>query len=168
MAELHKSERHVYRRNAHRITIALLWLVPAAFFALLAAAVQPAFALGCIPWLLLAYRTYRIGVFTSPDDVLVRNVMRSRRIAWSVVERFDWGTWSGFPIGGVYLHDGHFVRAFALNPPFDVKQGADKTVRRALAGLNEELERARAAGTTSAEPLPEAPATGKQQLSLDN
>jgi hypothetical protein len=92
MAELHKSERHVYRRNAHRIT-------------------------------------------------------------WSVIERFDWGTWSGFPIGGVYLHDGHFVRAFALNPPFDVKQGADKTIRRALAGLNEELERALAASSRAQEDL---------------
>jgi hypothetical protein len=130
--------------------------------------VQPAFALGCVPWLLLAYRTYRIGVFTSRDDVLVRNVIRSRRIAWSMIERFDWGTWSGFAIGGVYLRDGRFVRAFALNPPFEFEQGADKTVRRALAGLNDELERARAAGTPSGEPSPEAATPGTQQLTLDH
>jgi Bacterial PH domain len=130
--------------------------------------VHPLFALGCVPWLVLAYRTFRIGVYTSSDGVLVRNVLRSRRVPWGEIERFDWGTWSGFPIGGVYLRDGRFVRAFALNPPFDTEHGADKTVRRALAALNDELARARTAGSSSREPSSDAAAPGTQQLTLDN
>jgi len=107
--------------------------------------VHPAFALGCIPWLMLAYLTFRIGIFPSSEGVLVRNVLRSRRIRWDEIERFDWGTWSGFPIGGVYLRDGRFVRAFALNPPFELKRGVDKAVPGALAGA-ERRARTRAGG----------------------
>jgi hypothetical protein len=109
--------------------------------------VHPAFAIGCLPWLVLAYRTFRIGIFPSSEGVLVRNVLRSRRLSWDAVERFDWGDWWGFPIGGIYLQTGEFVRAFALNPPFELTAGVDKAVPRALAGLNEELAHARAVGS---------------------
>jgi hypothetical protein len=68
------------------------------------------------PLLLLAWRTWRIG----------------------------WGDWWGFPIGGVWLVDGRFVRAFALNPPSERERGQSPGVPRALEGLNAELARMRA------------------------
>jgi hypothetical protein len=178
MAEPYVPRRPVYRRNEHRFVIAALFCFGAGLFAMFAWLVHPFFVLGCVPWLLLAYRMLSIGVFVSHDGVLVRNVLRSRRLAWSDVERFDWGdgwnlfpnvrVWS-FPVGCVYLRSGGFVRAFALNPPFELDRGQDNAVPRALAGLNDELARARAAGQTDA-PAPERP-VGRtepgQQLTLD-
>ena len=45
--------------------------------------VHPVFALACVPGLLLAYRTLRIGVVVSSEGVLVRNVLRLRRVRWA-------------------------------------------------------------------------------------
>ena len=73
----------------------------------------------------------------------------------------------GLPIGGVYLRNGDFVRAFALNPPFELKKGVNKAVPRALDGLNEELAGARGGGGPSRpEPSTVGPAEGAQ-LRLD-
>jgi hypothetical protein len=178
MLEPYVPRKPVYRRNAHRFVIAALFCVGAGLFAMFAWLVHPLFVLGCIPWLVLAYRMLRIGVFVSNDGVVVRNVLHSRRVRWSDVERFDWGTgWSlsqnggvwSFPVGCVYLRSGGFVRALALNPPFELDRGHSGAVPLALAGLNDELARARAAGLTGAR-VPEPPVgrTGPgPQLTLD-
>jgi hypothetical protein len=178
MAEPYAPQKTVYRRDAHRFVIAALFCFGAGLFAMFAWLVHPLFLLGCIPWLVLAYRMLRIGVFVSNDGVVVRNVLRSRRVPWSDVERFDWGTaWNGgggsvlsFPVGCVYLRDGGCIRSTALNPPFELERGQSGAVPQALAGLNDELAHARAAGLTEAPTPPERPLgpTGPgPQLTLD-
>jgi hypothetical protein len=129
--------------------LAVLYCGAAAIFVAVATVSSPLVALGALPWLLLAWRTFRVGIYPSRDGVVVRNVLRSRRIPWSEISSFNWGRWWGFPIGGAYLLDGGFVRAFALNPPLELKKGTEKAVPRVLDALNEELERARAAGLAS-------------------
>jgi hypothetical protein len=166
MAEAQASGRRVYRREAHRYILSLLYLAGAALFVVPAVLVHPTFALACIPWLLLAWRTFTIGIYPARDGVVVRNVLRSRRFAWNEIERFDWGDWWGFPIGGVYLRHGGFVRAFALNPPFELKQGRDKAVPQALEGLNEKLARTRGGRPSRREPPAAGPERGAQ-LRLD-
>jgi hypothetical protein len=144
-----KPERRVFRRNVHRVALPLVYLVPIFIFGLFAVTATPILWIGVAPCLWLAYRTLRIGVFTSPQGVLVRNVMRSRRLAWPEIDRFDWGDWGGFPTGGAFLEDNSFVWAFALNPPFETVRGQNSAVPNALEGLNRELERARGAAVTS-------------------
>lgn len=138
--------QHVFRRNVPRFALPLLWGVPIFIFGLFAVTATPFLWIGVVPCVWLAYRTVRTGVFTSPQGVLIRNVMGSRRLDWVDIDRFDWGDWHGFPTGGAFLKDNSFVRAFALNPPFETVRGQNTAVPNALAGLNRELERARAAG----------------------
>jgi len=169
MAEPYEPARRVYRRDAHRYVLSLLYLAGGALFLIPAVVVHPAWALGCVPFVVLAYLTFRIGIFPSADGVTVRNVLRSRRLAWEEIQRFDLGDWGGFSIGGAYLADGRFVRAFALNPPFEFKPGVSTTVPRLLEELNVELERARAATSTGRPQQGSGPAVrgSTQQLRLD-
>jgi hypothetical protein len=165
---------HVFRRNVHRFVIPVIWGVPIFIFALFAVTATPFLWIGVVPCLWLAYRTARIGVFTSPQGVRIRNIMASRRLDWADIERFDWGDSHGFPIGGAVLRDKSFVRATALNPPLEIERGQNSAVPNALAGLNRELERARAAAGPSAgshvvrstEPV-EADQPNPDQLSLE-
>ena len=90
-----------------------------------------------VGFVLLAYRTFTMQVSVSDVDVEVRNVFWTRRFGWDEVASFDWGTQMGFPLGGVYLTDGRFIRASALVSPLDA--ASDKAVPKALAGLNAEL-----------------------------
>ena len=167
MAEGYSPARRVYRRDAHRYVLSLLYLVGAALFLIPASFVHPAWALGCVPFVVLAALTFRIGVFPSVEGVTVRNVFRSRRLAWGEVERFALGDWWGFSIGGAYLRDGRFVRAFALNPPFELKPGVSKTIPRLLEGLNGELARARAGGSPPPQPGAGPAVHDSTQLRLD-
>ena len=168
MAEPYEPARRVYRRDAHRYVLSLLYLAGGALFLIPAVVVHPAWALGCVPFVVLAYLTFRIGIFPSADGVTVRNVLRSRRLAWDQIQRFDLGDWGGFSIGGAYLADGRFVRAFALNPPFEFKPGVSRTVPRLLEDLNAELGRARAAGSTRRPQQDSGPAVrGSTRLRLD-
>jgi hypothetical protein len=145
-------EPQVFRRNQHRLLLPALYVVPIVLFSYSAVVATPFLWIGTAFWAWLAYRTFRIGVFTSSKGVVVRNVCRSRRLAWWQIRTFAWGRWGGFPIGGAYLLDGSFVKAFALNPPFEFTPGQSPGVPEALEGLNRELERARALEeTTSAE-----------------
>src|SRR3954447_1406872 len=130
--------RRVYPRNEHRSVITGLYCAAAAIFVVVAAVSSPVVAVGALPWLLLAWRTFRIGIYPSREGVVVRNTIRSRRLAWGEISRFDGGKWWGCPIGGAYLQSGGFVRAFALNPPFELKQGTEHAVPRVMAALNEE------------------------------
>lgn len=155
-SRLHSSaKRRTYRRNEHRIVMPLIYLLLAApCVAILTT--RPAtvgvaiLALILVGLLFLAYRTFTMTVSVSDEDVEVRNVFGTRWFGWDEIVRFDWGTQMGFPIGGVCLIDGRFVRATALTPPLN--SGTDRAVPRALAGLNAELERHR--GSAPA-PLPE-------------
>jgi hypothetical protein len=142
-------ERRVFRRNLHRFVLPLLYLVPSFIFGLFAIQTTPILWIGVAICAWLAYRTVRIGVFTSDRGVVVRNVLRSRRLEWAEIARFDWGSSGGFPSGGAYRVDGTFVRAFALNPPFEAVRGQNKAVPKALEGLNRELEQSRAATVSS-------------------
>lgn len=156
----------VYRRDSHRYVFAASYLVVVAGAVVLATAVHPAFAAGAVPFLLLAWRTLRIGVVTADDGVTVRNVFRDRHIDWEHVSHFDWGSWWGFPTGGVWLDDGRFVRSFALNPPLEARTGQDPAVPKALAGLNAELAAVR--GMRDADPPPPADAANARgQLGFD-
>lgn len=159
-------EPRIYRRNVHRITFAATYAGLAAVGVLLAVSVHPAFALVTPPLLVLTWRTFRVGVVADANGVTVRNVCRDRRFAWARVARFDWGSWWGFPIGGVWLVDGSFVRAWALNPPFETKRGQNPAVPRALAGLNAELAATRDAVPGEGAGAPEAPRDEGTQLRL--
>ncbi|MDX6475341.1 MAG: hypothetical protein QOH95_852 [Gaiellaceae bacterium] len=144
-------EPRLYRRNTHRLVFTAVYVagaIAASLPAVLAEApglVIVIVILGALLLVLLAWRTFRIAVLISGDEVVVRNVCRDRRVPLEQVSSFDWGDWWRFPIGGVWLLDGSFVRAFALNPPFELERGQDKAVPQALARLNAELDRARQA-----------------------
>ena len=149
--------RRIYRRHGHRIGLALIYLVPVVYFGIFALDNGPGadpvptsqrllYAALCLPWLALAARTLRVGVLLTADGVVVRNVMRTRRLPWAEIERFELGEWGGFPCGAVRLRNGDSVTAFALNPPFELTPGEHPVVPRLLKELNEDLGRARAAG----------------------
>jgi hypothetical protein len=154
----------VYRRQTVRVVIAAIWLVPAVFFAVFALDLSPdgatvptgqrvVYGALALAFAVLALRTWRIGVFTSPSGVVVRNTLRSTRLAWDEIAAFEWGEWRGpgrSACGVVRRSDGRQVTVFALNPPFEVTPGEDRRVPDLLAGLNEELARAR--GWPSAPP----------------
>jgi hypothetical protein len=142
--------RRIYRRHEHRFVLAVLELMVASVFVapLLGAGpdhVGPgdavALALLAAPWLVLAWRTLRLGVIVRPEGIVVRNVLHTRRVPWADIERFALGTWrgpGGFACGVARLRDGGRVTLTALNPPL----GDLGAVPRLLDGLNDELERA--------------------------
>ncbi len=146
-----------YRRHAVRLVIAALWLAPACFFAVFALDASPdgvavpagqrvVYGALALVFAALAVRTFRIGVFTSPSGVVVRNVLGTTRLAWEDVAAFEWGRWrgpGGFACGVVRRADGGTVTAFALNPPFEFQAGEDRRIPDMLAALNEELAAAR-------------------------
>jgi hypothetical protein len=151
----------VFRREWVRFGIAAIWLVPAAFFTYFA--VDPSvpggqrvvYAAIALVSAALAARTARIGVVTAPDGVTVRGVVRSWRLRWEEIERFEWGRWRGwgsFPCGVVRRADGSQVTVFALNPPWEIPPGRSRAVPNALAELNEQLATARG--------WPEPPSSG--------
>jgi hypothetical protein len=91
----------------------------------------------------LVVRTLRIGVATGPDGVVVRGVLRSWKLPWTEVERFEMGRWRGwgnYPCGVVRRRDGSTITVLALNPPFELQAGQDQRVPELLAELNAELE----------------------------
>ncbi len=143
------SRRKIYRRNETRILLPLPYIPVIVLF--IAVLVQtsptdwwsPLLALGTVILVLLAYRSFTIGVSVSDDDVAVRNIMRTRRISWDEVTRFDYGTQLGFPIGGVYLNSGRFIGATALAVPLLAIASGDSVVKKALDGLNSELAQQR-------------------------
>ncbi len=146
-----------YRRHSVRVVSAALWLVPTVFFAVLALDLSPDGAsiptghravYGALALLsaILAIRSWRIGIYTSPSEVVVRNALHSTRLGWQEVAAFEWGEWRGpghYPCGVVRRSDRRRVTAFALNPPFEVTPGQDRRVPELRAALNEELARAR-------------------------
>jgi len=146
--------RRAYRRHTVRYAIAALWAVPVVVLGMFALDLSPdgvpvppgdrlILALIALPFLVLAVRTFRIGVFTRPDGVIVRGVMRTRHVPWERIGAFEWGHWGGFECGVIRLTDGSQVTVFALNPPFEIQAGQDRRVPELLAGLNEELAKAR-------------------------
>ena len=147
----------VRRRETVRLGIAGLWLVPAVFFGYFAldlgSGAEPiptgqriVYGALAAVFLTLAVRTLRIGVVTGPDGVLVRGILRSWRLGWDEIERFEWGRWRGwgdYPCGVVRRRDGSAVTVFALNPPFELTKGQDRRIPDLLGELNEELGQAR-------------------------
>jgi hypothetical protein len=146
-----------YRRHIVRIGIALVWLVPVWFFAVFALDMSPdgvpvapaqrlVYAALALVFLALAVRTFRIGVFTRPSGVVVRNTLRTTKLAWEEIAAFEWGLWRGwgsFACGVVRREDGRQVTCFALNPPFELTPGEDRRVPAILAELNQTLAQAR-------------------------
>lgn len=138
----------------------MLYLVPVAFFGAFALNLGPdgasiptgqrlVYAALCLLWIVLAFRTLRIGVLPSRDGLVIRNVIRTRRVPWADIERFELGQWGGFPCGAARLVDGRSVTSFALNPPFELQAGQHPVVPRLLDELNQDLAAARAAGLAS-------------------
>jgi hypothetical protein len=149
----------VARRTMRRHTVALglagLMLVPAVFFGYFAldlggeaipAGQRAVYAvLAAVP-LAFAARAVRIRVLTGPEGVTVRGILRSWRLRWDEIERFEWGRWRGFgdyPVGVVRRRDGSAITVLALNPPFEFVRGQDRRVPRLLEELNEMLGEAR-------------------------
>jgi hypothetical protein len=141
-----------YRRQTVRAGIAAIWALPALFLVRFAvdgsvpSGQRIAYAAIAAVFALLAVRTWRIGVFTRPDGVVVRGVLRSWRLPWDGIARFEWGIWRGwgsFPCGVVRRDDGSQITVLALNPPFELQPGQNRRVPEMLAALNEELARAR-------------------------
>jgi hypothetical protein len=126
-----------YRRHSVRFGIGLLWLTPVVVLTpFVGLSTEGLIYLAiCLPFLALSIRTMRIGVFTRPDGVTVRGVLRTWRLRWDEIAAFEWGTWGGWPCGTVRRVDGSRVVVFALNPPL----GSDDRVDVLLAGLNAEL-----------------------------
>lgn len=157
------SDRRVYRRNEHRLggppfvlVFAALFVIPVIFGS------SPVYLLGAIPFIWIAYRIFRIGVFVDDSGVTIRDIFSTKAtVPWEKIERFDWGKRRGHDFGGLYLADGTFLAATALEAPW----GEGKAVPRALTGLNEELARHR---TTSppASHATTAPAETADQLTL--
>lgn len=132
--------RRVYRRPAPHLLGPFFGLAPGLLFLAPATTGAPLFALGVVPFAILAYRIFRIGVYVEQQGVTIRDISRTRGpIAWNEIERFGWGTRRGRDIGGAYLVGGAFTAATSLSPPFEAHRGDDKSVPRALAALNEEL-----------------------------
>lgn len=154
----------IYRRNAHRLLLPILYMAPVAFFGIFALDLGPGsspapgerivYGALCLPWLALAVRTLRIGVVVGEEGVTVRNVLRTRRVRWEDIDCFELGKWGGFPIGAARLHDGRAVRAAALNPPAYLGPEPEPGISRLIGELNAELDRARAAGLAG--PAPES------------
>ena len=141
-----------YRRSMARVVIAAIWALPVVLLARFAldgsvpGGQRIAYAAIAAPFALLAVRTWRIGVFTHPEGVVVRGVLRTWKLPWDRIARFEWGMWRGwgsYPCGVVRREDGSQITVFALNPPFEVQAGQDRRVPDLLAELNGELARAR-------------------------
>ena len=164
-----------YRRHTVAFGIAVLWLVPALAIGSFALDLQhegiptsqrAAYGAIALALALLAVRTAMIGVVARERDVVVRGVLRSRRVRWADVARFEWGVWRGwgtFPVGVLRRTDGSQIAIFALNPPFELIPGQDRRTDQLIEQLNVEVERHRDAGAraasrthTEAEP-PDAP-----------
>jgi hypothetical protein len=142
----------VRRRETVRFGIAFVWALPLLFFGYFAVAPDtPAgqrAVYGAIAavFAVLVVRTLRIGVATGPDGVVVRGVLRSWKLPWAQVERFEMGRWRGwgnYPCGVVRRRDGSTITVLALNPPFELQAGQDRRVPELLAELNAELEATR-------------------------
>jgi hypothetical protein len=132
-----------YRRHSVRL-IGLFWLLPVAWLGpfIIDPSVPDEHRLSYVavslPFVLLAVRTFMIGVFTGADGVKVRGVLRTWKLRWDEIRAFEWGVWRGwgtFPCGIVRREDGSQVTVFALNPPV----GDDDRVDRLMDALNAEL-----------------------------
>ena len=134
-----------YRRQTVRFGIGLLWLTPVAVLAPFVLE-QPVYLAICAPFVALSVRTMQIGVFTRPDGVTVRGVLRTWKLRWDEIAAFEWGTWGGWPCGVVRRTDGSRIVVFALNPPYGGTGGVD----RLLDALNAELAARR--GSRSSDP----------------
>jgi hypothetical protein len=136
----------IRRRETVRFGIALVWALPLLFFAFFAAQ-GVVYGLIAAVFAVLVVRTLRIGVATGPDGVVVRGILRSWKLPWAEVERFEMGRWRGwgdFPCGVVRRRDGSTITVLALNPPFELEAGQDRRVPDLLAELNAELAARRA------------------------
>ena len=139
----------VRRRETVRFGIAFVWLLPLLFFGYFAVAPDTpgsqrvVYGVLAAVFAVLLIRTLRIGVATGGDGVVVRGVLRSWKLGWDEVERFEMGRWRGwgsYPCGVVRRRDGATITVLALNPPFEFQQGQDPRVPELLDELNAELE----------------------------
>lgn len=144
-----------YRRHTVRFGIGLLWLVPVAVltpFVLdpdVPAGQRLVYLAICLPFVALAVRTMRTGVFTSDAGVTVRGVLWTWKLRWDEIAAFEWGVWGGwgtFPCGTVRRTDGSRIVVVALNPPL----GDHDRVDRLLDALSAELAARR--GSRSSDP----------------
>ena len=109
-----------------RFGIGLLWLTPVAVLGPFVLDLIPdgvpvpvehrlLYLAICAPFLVLSLRTMRIGLFTEPDGVTVRGVLRTHHIPWDQIAGFEWGKWGGFDLPMVRRTDGTCVVIYALN-----------------------------------------------------
>jgi hypothetical protein len=102
---------------------------------------RAAFAIVAAVSMLAIVRTLALGVYVDPDGVLIRNMLSTRRLAWTEIMRFEMGEWrsvGGFPCGIARLKDGGQITIYALNPP----AMSDDAVLPLIDDLNERLGQA--------------------------
>jgi hypothetical protein len=102
---------------------------------------RAAFAIVAGVFLLAIVRTLAVGVYVEPGGILIRNMMTTRRLAWTEIERFEMGEWRsvrGFPCGVARLKAGGQVTIYALNPP----AMSEEAVLPLIDDLNERLGQA--------------------------
>jgi hypothetical protein len=140
--------RRVVRRSVIAYLMPLLpavVVIPLAFVAIApdtATGARIALGAAVAIYAIWSVRHVMIGVWLEPDGVLIRNVMSSRRLRWSEIERFEMGWWrrlrgglSSYECGIARLMDGGQVTIYALNPPW----GDHGPVPKLLAELNARL-----------------------------
>jgi hypothetical protein len=115
--------------------------------------VQAVYGAIALVWWVLAVRAWRIGVFTGPDGVTVRGIVRTWRLRWADVLAFEEGTWrgpGGFPATVVRRIDHSQITVLALNATYDPAPEELDGLARTRREMNGELEKARAAGLAGA------------------
>ena len=91
----------------------------AVFFALAALALSPVLLVVVVVQLVLAHRSSRLGVVPRDEDVVVRGTLRTWRVPWSDVDRFEVGGWRlpwKPPCGVLLRRGGSQITILALNP----------------------------------------------------
>lgn len=84
----------------------------------------------------------RMGIVARRSGLTIRNLVRTQRIPWNEIERFEppesYGTWRDTGLQ-VHLHDGNVVFAFLYSPgPFSRPTFADDVIDQ-LEGLRRQL-----------------------------
>ncbi len=115
------------------------------------AAIMVIDAVCMVAFLVPAVRFPYNGVIALPTEVVVRNIMKTHRIAWSEIERFEMAKYDPWPqVGVVVLRSGRRIPMTALQFAL-----ATTVAQRAVADLNRQLS-ARTGKDSTADDYPTA------------
>lgn len=96
-----------------------------------------------------AFRMARMGVFVEEDGILVRNPLKTERVAWAQIRGFSLRRAAFGEFGVAELHDGRRIRLWAIQPGTRITFPRDRRAELAIGGLNRELEAARSLAARS-------------------